>query len=966
MHAKILNSKLRLIFFLALIGTTVFVYGVGFAPVRNFSRQTYGGGAQNWAVTQDASGKVYFANRNGMLRFDGNKWSLFHLPNYTTVRAVYADEKSGRIYVGGTGEFGYFHNDHSTHVLTYVSWVGTIPKGKRDFAEIWHINELEDGSLVFQGDYRLFISNGEKTMAVESLEKLTASSVIGGEVMVGTQTGRLYRLSGERLKEIARIGEGSRIVAILPYKGETSLIVTSGDGLYFLTGDTVIPANWDIEPYLNEHHVFCASFSEEGYAFGTVDHGAVVRNRHSGESIYINKSTGLQNNTVLGLGFDLSGNLWLCLDNGLSYAVTDSPVYSLLGDSSDYGAGYASLLNGNHLLLGTNRGLYSTTYPIAGKDTPPKLSRLYIGQVWSLDKVGDTVFVSGDDGLYVLDSGNSNTLNKINGIGGGSVSVSPLKSLPGHALASTYSGFYLLKNTGTQWQAAWKVEGYDDTGGHFVEDSDGAIWIAHWLKGVYRLQPSDDYKKFTNIRLYNSSDGLPNERENSIAIYDGKLRIATASGEFFTVGNDGEIKSDKTLSRLIPLRDGARFYSLHRNLSFAFSPGSVWEITRDSQGKTHIDSLSLRGIGGLLIPGFEHVGVLDDNEVVLSSQEGFHTIKIGHRPVEKWHPPVIVESLSSGDTVIFSGTLGGNYPDIRLPYSLNSLTFNFAVPEYRTDGVLFSCLLENYDKEWSAPSVAASKEYTRLSEGNYILRVRAYNPVTGHTAETAFSFSIAPPWYRSVWAWISYSIIMACLAFVGFILFRRLSERNARKVRLQKEAELEKLRHEAEKEAIKKDYEIASLKSEQLELDIKHKSSELSNTAMNVIRKNEMLANISGMLDKLKDKVAEDDNRRLHKEIDKIKGLIKENVSHDDDWKKFNQNFDIVYADFTKRLAGLHPDLTLSERRLCCYLKIGLASKDIAPIFSISPKSVEMNRYRLRKKLGLEREDNLMEYLQKL
>lgn len=72
---------------------------------------------------------------------------------------------------------------------------------------------------------------------------------------------------------------------------------------------------------------------------------------------------------------------------------------------------------------------------------------------------------------------------------------------------------------------------------------------------------------------------------------------------------------------------------------------------------------------------------------------------------------------------------------------------------------------------------------------------------------------------------------------------------------------------------------------------------------------------------------------------------------------------DIVYGDYTRRLQDTYPQLTSSDIRLCCYIKMGLSSKEIAPLINISFKSVEMARYRLRKKLGLETSTSLSDYL---
>lgn len=76
-------------------------------------------------------------------------------------------------------------------------------------------------------------------------------------------------------------------------------------------------------------------------------------------------------------------------------------------------------------------------------------------------------------------------------------------------------------------------------------------------------------------------------------------------------------------------------------------------------------------------------------------------------------------------------------------------------------------------------------------------------------------------------------------------------------------------------------------------------------------------------------------------------------------------NFDEVYGDYVARLTERYPTLSKSEIRLCYYIKMGLSTKEIAPLLNVAPKSIEMSRYRLRKKLELDRSDNLSDFLQK-
>ena len=134
---------------------------------------------------------------------------------------------------------------------------------------------------------------------------------------------------------------------------------------------------------------------------------------------------------------------------------------------------------------------------------------------------------------------------------------------------------------------------------------------------------------------------------------------------------------------------------------------------------------------------------------------------------------------------------------------------------------------------------------------------------------------------------------------------------------------------------------------------------------MNVVRKNEILIDIANQISKIQeseDKTALGTNAA--KQLNKIQKLIQENISHDDDWQKFARNFDVVHENYLKRLVEQFPQLNINDQRLCAYLKMGLSSKEIAPLLNMSYRSVEMSRYRLRKKMELNRDVNLTEFLQ--
>lgn len=83
-------------------------------------------------------------------------------------------------------------------------------------------------------------------------------------------------------------------------------------------------------------------------------------------------------------------------------------------------------------------------------------------------------------------------------------------------------------------------------------------------------------------------------------------------------------------------------------------------------------------------------------------------------------------------------------------------------------------------------------------------------------------------------------------------------------------------------------------------------------------------------------------------------------------WKEFEYRFETVHESFYKKLNELYPDLTPGERKLCSLLRLNLSSKDIATITFQNSQSVDMARYRLRKKMNLRQDENLIDFLMNL
>ncbi|WP_010135184.1 response regulator transcription factor [Ochrovirga pacifica] len=139
-------------------------------------------------------------------------------------------------------------------------------------------------------------------------------------------------------------------------------------------------------------------------------------------------------------------------------------------------------------------------------------------------------------------------------------------------------------------------------------------------------------------------------------------------------------------------------------------------------------------------------------------------------------------------------------------------------------------------------------------------------------------------------------------------------------------------------------------KQEKLNAVVETKSKELTVSALQLIEKDK---NIDKLLDLLKEKAPET-YRKVQKEI--VRG-------NKDLWESFNLRFTEVNTDFYKRLREKHSTLTPTEQKHCALIKLKFDSKEMARLLNISVNSVHISRHRIRKKIGLQRDEDLSNYI---
>ncbi len=200
-------------------------------------------------------------------------------------------------------------------------------------------------------------------------------------------------------------------------------------------------------------------------------------------------------------------------------------------------------------------------------------------------------------------------------------------------------------------------------------------------------------------------------------------------------------------------------------------------------------------------------------------------------------------------------------------------------------------------------------------------------------------------------------IVLVVIVAMLIISRQRLKIRNERALSEQNRSIYEKSKELMQAELLNK-----KLLEEQLTQQLELKSKELSTHTLHIIQKNQLLEGLCNRLEEL----VKEDKRDQKKQLKQLIQQITQNFNHEQYWKEFHNIFEQVHQSFFDNLKTHCNDLTSNDLRLVALLKMNLSSENIATLLGISPDSLRVSRYRLRKKLRLEQGENLTVFLQAL
>ena len=155
---------------------------------------------------------------------------------------------------------------------------------------------------------------------------------------------------------------------------------------------------------------------------------------------------------------------------------------------------------------------------------------------------------------------------------------------------------------------------------------------------------------------------------------------------------------------------------------------------------------------------------------------------------------------------------------------------------------------------------------------------------------------------------------------------------------------------------------IAREKQEEIyKQEIAHKQKELASQTLHLVQKNTFIQELKENLENLKNSP-----EKFKAEFRRIVMLLKKENASDKDWEVFKTYFADVHNDFDQKLKTLYADISEKEIRLAAFLRMNLTTKEIAATLNVLPESILKSKYRLKKKLNLDKETDLTSFLNTL
>ena len=885
--------------------------------VENYNKSNYQGDNQIWNLVQGEDKAMYFANNHYLLRYDGVKWEKYMLPNKTIIRSIMVD--GDKIYSGSYKEFGFWVRKGGKMMYTSISSRTTVFDEKEN-EEIWKIFKL-DGKIYFQSFNGIFLFDGKIIKKTPFPFLISYCFVIDNQLLIASVNKGVYKINNSKIEKVKgwSILENNVIHSIDKHENKT-YVFTQKKGVYVEENGVLFSWKNPLNDVLKSSNINVAQFIKNNkLVIGTATKGVFIYDLNNNSYKNINRNNVLINNSILSISQDKENDIWLGLDNGIAHVEVNSPISIFYDNSGILGSVYAVASTEKGYLMASNHGIFE--YEKKHLSLIPDTQ----GQAWNINTINNKYVIGHQEGTFVYENGLFSKLNTING--GWNLIKSNINN---SYLQATYSGVVIYNDENDLSQKI-VVKGLLKPIKYVAQNRKNELWAADNYRGLYRILYND---KFETTKVENVTQRCKITNDFAVKIFEFRKEVLfLIQNSWYTFNpiinqlekNDLFNSNFKNVSDIVAI-DENHFMVLQEGLLYQIDASDnkfIWNYIQEKYYKGKIINDNLKVFN-------------NSDNYLLNLDDGFISIYSKHKDAQRAN--IKIEAYSNGNIVPEKSKISYN----------SELRINIV------SGIFGASKPNLFYKIVGFPEFISIKEglitLNNLTSGSHEISVFHYDGLQ-YSKISNFEFVVAKPWYFSFWMILLYLMIIGVISYLYYKWNKmRYTQKLAlREEELKHQKKILEIELKAENELNSKEYE-----KHILELEIKSKSSEVVGKSLSIAKQSEMIENIQEILDH------ETDFNKMKSEIKKT---IKINALNKHEWETFEENLNQIHNQFSLNLFKKYPNLTSKDIKLCMYLKMNLSSKEIAPMMNISFRSIEIQRYRLRKKLNLSKEENLSKFL---
>lgn len=718
------------------------LFGQGIPLMTEYSPETYNSHRQNWAAVQGMDGRMYIGNSAGILIFDGSEWEFHHVGGGNIVRSFEAANDS-TIYYGGQNEFGYISRD-SLNNASIKSLRNIHLPDSLEFRDVSSVVEYRD-DIYFQSSSHIFKYTGNEVIPIEAETSFTRVFLLDDKLHAFQREIGVMELQDTTLN---LIDGGDQFKDGVVYGAicfdDEELIFSRPFGISIYRNGEFISQeqNWINE--MVENRIYrVAKVNESTFAVGTLAGGVYIADRNMNLLDVIDEQKGLRTNLVYNLYTDAEKNIWALLDNGINLIHYGQPVTTYDERKNLYGAVTGLQQIGNRIYAGTTAGLF-----VMNRDIQDSFSRMDgIERVIDMEKVSDEIWVNDVAKVFRVNENETELLidqfyNTI-------------------TLIAEKDSVYFTRGSEvfiTDTELADESEKVLDAGSQIVSlvFHDDFLWILT----LYDVRKYDSLGNEVIVYSLNRDDGIA----RFLNVIQGRLVAGTDWGMF-------EYNLEKNL-----------FFRPERTSGEPFGQAFFMEECGEQAIWLRADMQTMRGriveenwefsetpyqLIGADVNDTIYKVLCHEQETWFGGANGLYHLPDASVDITTDFTTNITKLYVDRDSLIFGGY---GFPEelIVLPYEDNQLRFTFAAASYiKPEDTEYRVRLDGFDDSWSSWTNEGFIDYTNIPEGNYTLRVQSKNLYDVQGLEATFSFSILPPWYRTLWAYFLYILLFGGILYAA-------------------------------------------------------------------------------------------------------------------------------------------------------------------------------------------------------